>query len=179
MLLNLIFFLIVLVFLLVFFLPSNNYKEIRSLALSCSGLIVGFSLLLLNFFNNNLYHFQSLTVHKIGFEFLNLYFFVGLDGISLFFFVLSNFLVFLCLLFVWDEKYLKEYVLVLISLDFFLLLVFSVLDIIFFYIFFESILIPMYLMIGFWGSRERKIRAVYLFFFYTLLGSLCTLLGLL
>jgi len=69
--------------------------------------------------------------------------------------------------------------LVLISLDFFLLLVFSVLDIIFFYIFFESILIPMYLMIGFWGSRERKIRAVYLFFFYTLLGSLCTLLGLL
>jgi NADH-quinone oxidoreductase subunit M len=64
-------------------------------------------------------------------------------------------------------------------IDLFLLFVFSALDLLLFYIFFEAILIPMYLMIGVWGSRERKIRAVYLFFFYTLFGSLLMLVGLL
>jgi hypothetical protein len=82
-------------------------------------------------------------------------------------------------LFIWNESLLKEYAIVLTFLNLLLLLVFSVLDVLFFYIFFEAILIPMYLMIGLWGSRERKVRAVYLFFFYTLIGSLCMLLGLL
>jgi len=57
--------------------------------------------------------------------------------------------------------------------------VFCSLDVLFFYITFEAILIPMYLMIGLWGSRERKIRAIYLFFFFTLISSFCLLLGLL
>jgi NADH-quinone oxidoreductase subunit M len=60
-----------------------------------------------------------------------------------------------------------------------LLLVFSVLDIFLFYIFFESILIPMYLLIGVWGSRDRKIWAAYLLFFYTLCGSFLMLVGIL
>ena len=96
-----------------------------------------------------------------------------------FFFILSSFLIFLCILFVWEESLLKEYMLLLLLLDLLLLLVFSVLDVLLFYIFFEAILIPMYIMIGLWGSRERKIRAVYLFFFYTLFGSLLMLIGLL
>jgi proton-translocating NADH-quinone oxidoreductase chain M len=54
-----------------------------------------------------------------------------------------------------------------------------VLDILFFYIFFEAILIPMYLIIGVWGSRDRKIWAAYMLFFYTLCGSLLLLLGIL
>ena len=61
----------------------------------------------------------------------------------------------------------------------FLLIIFSVLDLFLFYIFFEAILIPMYLLIGIWGSRERKIRAVYLFFFYTLCGSILFLIAIL
>ena len=48
-----------------------------------------------------------------------------------------------------------------------------------FYVFFESVLIPMYLIIGVWGSRVRKIRAAYFFFLYTLLGSVIMLLGIL
>ena len=48
-----------------------------------------------------------------------------------------------------------------------------------FYVFFEAILIPMFVIIGFWGSRERKIRAVYLFFFYTLCGSILMLISIL
>jgi len=129
-------------------------------------------------FDPNSYHFQSIATYKISAEFLNLFFTFGLDGISLFFFVLSSFLIFLCVLFVWEEPLLKEYVLILLIIDLLLLLVFSALDVLLFYIFFEGILFPMYLMIGFWGSRERKIRAVYLFFFYTLFGSLLMLVGL-
>jgi proton-translocating NADH-quinone oxidoreductase chain M len=51
-------------------------------------------------------------------------------------------------------------------------------DLLLFYIFFEAILIPMYLLVGVWGSRERKVRAAYLLFFYTLIGSLCMLIGI-
>ena len=59
-----------------------------------------------------------------------------------------------------------------------LIAVFSVLDLLLFYIFFESILIPMFLIIGIWGARERKIHAAYQFFLYTLLGSVLMLLGI-
>jgi len=53
------------------------------------------------------------------------------------------------------------------------------LDLLLFYVFFESVLIPMFIIIGVWGSRERKIRAAYQFFLYTLFGSIIMLLGIL
>jgi proton-translocating NADH-quinone oxidoreductase chain M len=104
----------------------------------------------------------------------------GVDGLSLLFLLLSTFLIPLCLLASWDsiKSARKEYSLCFLVLNLLLILTFSVLDVFLFYIFFEAILIPMFLMIGIWGSRERKIRAVYLFFFYTLTGSLLMLLGI-
>ena len=60
-----------------------------------------------------------------------------------------------------------------------LFIVFSVLDLLLFYVFFESILIPMFIIIGIWGSRERKVRAAYMLFLYTLLGSVFMLLAIL
>jgi len=66
----------------------------------------------------------------------------------------------------------------LLLTEFFLINVFSVLDLFFFYIFFESILIPMFIIIGVWGSRQRKIHAAYQFFFYTLFGSIIMLIGI-
>lgn len=51
-------------------------------------------------------------------------------------------------------------------------------DLLGFYIFFEIILIPMFLIIGIWGSREEKVKAAYYFFFYTLVGSLLMLLSI-
>lgn len=56
--------------------------------------------------------------------------------------------------------------------------VFTVLDLVGFYILFEGILIPMFLIIVVWGTREEKIRASYYFFFYTFLGSVFMLLGI-
>ena len=169
--------LISLVFL--FFTPGTQKDLLRLIGLFGSGITLVLSCMLLVLFSCDIHYFQYIVTYKIENSLLNLSFSFGLDGISIFFFVLSSFLIFLCVLFIWEANLLKEYLILLILIDLFLLVVFSALDLLVFYIFFEAILIPMYLLIGLWGSRERKIRAVYLFFFYTLVGSLLMLIGLL
>jgi proton-translocating NADH-quinone oxidoreductase chain M len=98
----------------------------------------------------------------------------GLDGLSLFFVLLSTFIIPLCLLTSYKQGLtkVKDYCLILITLELFLILSFSALDLIAFFFFFESILIPMFFLIGVWGSRQRKVRASFLFFLYTLFGSI-------
>lgn len=93
-------------------------------------------------------------------------FFFGLDGISLFFLILTCLLIPICLLASWDTiKILrKEYLLCFIALEIILIGVFTVLDLLGFYILFEAVLIPMFLIIGVWGAREQKITASYYFF---------------
>jgi len=114
-----------------------------------------------------------------NFSFFDIKFYFALDGLSILFFLLSSFLIFLCIIFIQNEKYLKEYIILLFTIQFMLLIIFSTLDLFFFYVFFEALLIPMYLIIGLWGSRERKIRAAYLLFFYTICGSLLFLISIL
>jgi proton-translocating NADH-quinone oxidoreductase chain M len=179
MLLTYIFSILLFSIFILFLVPKTNIFLLRVVALVSSSVVFFLCCILLINFNCNFYYFQHVTTFSLNFELLNLYLSFGIDGLSLWFFILSSFLIFLCILFVWNEFLFKEYAIVLTVLNLLLLLVFSVLDVLFFYIFFEAILIPMYLMIGLWGSRERKVRAVYLFFFYTLIGSLCMLLGLL
>ena len=113
--------------------------------------------------------------------FFNIHFFIGFDGFSIFFLILTTFLINLCVLYSWYniKKHLKEFFLSLLIIQFFLLITFSILDVFIFYIFFESILIPMFLIIGFWGSRTRKLKAAYQFFFYTLFSSLFMLFAML
>lgn len=105
---------------------------------------------------------------------------LGIDGISLFFILLTTFLIPLCLLAGWEsvKTHIKEYVIAFLILDSFLIMIFCVLDLVLFYVFFESVLIPMFLVIGVWGSRERKIRAAYMLFIYTFLGSLLMLIAI-
>src|SRR6201998_3003657 len=105
----------------------------------------------------------------------------GVDAYSLFFVILTTFLIPICLLLSWQSiKFkIKEYAIAFLMLESLLLCVFTVLDLLLFYVFFESILIPMFLIIGIWGARERKIHAAYQFFLYTLLGSVLMLLGIL
>ena len=111
---------------------------------------------------------------------MNLYYTIGIDGISMFFILLTTFLTMLCILVSWEgiQNYVKEYLICFLFLEFLLIQVFSVLDILLFYIYFESVLMPMFLIIGIWGSRERKVRAAYQFFLYTLVGSLLMLVSL-
>jgi len=179
MLLTSIFFILTITLLGLFFIPSTNTNVIRVFSLFSSAVVLLLSCGLLVQFDCNSYYFQSVVTYSLGSELMNLTFSFGLDGISIFFFVLTSLLIFLCILFIWNERLLKEYVLNLLLIELLLLLVFSVLDVFLFYIFFEAILIPMFILVGIWGSRERKIRAVYLLFFYTLFGSLLMLVGLL
>jgi len=179
MLLTSIFSILLISLLILFFIPSTNIQFIRTFSLISSASVLVLSCALLLQFDCNSYYFQNVVTYSLGSELINLSFSFGLDGISIFFFILTSLLIFLCILFIWNERLLKEYTLNLLLIELLLLLVFSVLDVFLFYIFFEAILIPMFLLIGVWGSRERKIRAGYLLFFYTLFGSLLMLTGLL
>lgn len=160
------------------FIIRNDFL-LRLIAFISSGAVLLLSLRLLFFFRNYWHDFQYLVTYEFDFGFLNLSYSFGLDGISIFFYFLTTLLVFLCVLYVWNDKNLKLYLLMLLIIELALLIIFSVLDLMLFYVFFEAILVPMYIVIGFFGSRERKIRAAYLFFFYTLCGSLLFLVGIL
>jgi proton-translocating NADH-quinone oxidoreductase chain M len=111
-------------------------------------------------------------------------FLFGIDGISLFFIYLSTFLIPLCLLFSFynmKQKSISEvrsYQFFLFLTLFLLIFVFSALDILVFYIMFEIILIPFFILIGISSYRKRRIHASYLFFFYTLVGSFLMLVSI-
>ena len=156
-----------------------NVRQCRVIALWSSCITFIFSLFLWMQFDQSSPFFQFSTTIS-WFSFLNFYYTIGIDGISLFFVLLSTFLIILCILVSWESinSYTKEYLISFLLLEFLLIQVFSVLDLFLFYFYFESVLIPMFLIIGIWGSRKRKIKAAYQFFLYTLIGSLLMLIAL-
>lgn len=160
-----------------------NYKDIRRLkvfALYSSFLMLLASLALIIWFQNDTSYFQFFF-ESPWLAFFNIQYSLGIDGLSLFFVVLSTFLIPFCILISWTSIIyrLKEYFLLFFIIEWLLINVFCVLDIFLFYIFFEAILLPMFLVIGIWGSRTERVQASYQFFFYTLVGSLFMLLGIL
>ena len=95
---------------------------------------------------------------------------IGIDGISLFFVLLTTFIIPTCILASWDsiKTGMKYFLIAFLVLETLLISVFVVLDLLLFYICFESILIPMFLIIGIWGARERKIHcrlSIFLIYF--------------
>ncbi len=105
---------------------------------------------------------------------------IGVDGISLFFVLLSVILTPICILASWSsvQTRVKEYMVAFLVLETLMIGTFVALDSILFYLFFEAVLIPMFLIIGVWGGKER-VYASYKFFLYTLLGSVLMLIALL
>nr|YP_010395102.1 NADH dehydrogenase subunit 4 [Grateloupia elliptica]UQJ72543.1 NADH dehydrogenase subunit 4 [Grateloupia elliptica]UYI31691.1 NADH dehydrogenase subunit 4 [Grateloupia elliptica] len=164
---------------ILFLIPSVNEIWCRIFTLWIVCLTFIFSLLLWIQFESNSSFFQFYQAFP-WFPSSNLYYSIGVDGISLFFIILTTFLSIICILVSWSsvKTFLKDYLICFLILEFLLIQVFCVLDLFLFYIFFESVLIPMFLIIGVWGSRERKVRAAYQFFLYTLVGSLLMLLAL-
>jgi proton-translocating NADH-quinone oxidoreductase chain M len=161
------------------FIPSHNFELLKKVGFRVSCIVFVLSFYLWVVFNNSIGTFQLVTSNN-WINILNLNLNLGIDGISLFFVLLTTMLISLCLLTSWNSITfnLKEYLISFLIMEFFLIGVFCVLDLLLFYIFFESVLIPMFLIIGIWGSRERKIRAAYFFFLYTLLGSILMLLSI-
>ncbi|MDP4823346.1 MAG: NADH-quinone oxidoreductase subunit M, partial [Aestuariivirgaceae bacterium] len=103
---------------------------------------------------------------------------LGVDGISLPFIILTTFLMPICIIASWGvEKRVKEYMIAFLVLECLMIGVFSALDIVLFYLFFEAGLIPMFLIIGIWGG-PRRVYASFKFFLYTLLGSVLMLLAI-
>lgn len=166
------------------FIPGWKSKLIKNIALNISLLNFLISLILWIEFDNStskFQFFQNFTSFESDLSFSTFNFIFGVDGISLFFIILTTFLIPVCILVSWNSitAYVKEYCIAFLVLESLMIAVFSVLDLLLFYIFFESVLIPMFIIIGVWGSRERKIRAAYQFFLYTLFGSVLMLLAIL
>src|SRR5437868_5278472 len=104
---------------------------------------------------------------------------LGIDGISLFFILLSTLLTVLCVLSSWNsvQVQVKEYMISFLVLETMMVGIFSALDFFLFYVFFEGVLIPMFLIIGVWGG-PRRVYSAFKFFLYTLLGSVLSLLAI-
>lgn len=105
---------------------------------------------------------------------------MGVDGVSVLFVLLSTALVPICILASWDsiQTRVREYMVAFLVLETMMVGMFAAQDAILFYIFFEGVLIPMFLIIGVWGG-PRRVYASFKFFLYTLAGSILMLLALL
>jgi NADH-quinone oxidoreductase subunit M len=112
-----------------------------------------------------------------GFQFT---YHLGIDGISLFFVLLSTLLTFLSVVSAWEviQFRVKEFMIAFLVLETLMVGIFCALDFVLFYVFFEGVLIPMFLIIGVWGGSNR-IYSAFKFFLYTLLGSVLMLLAVL
>jgi len=163
-------------------LPINGdtaagVERIKKVALTTSLITFVLSMIMWGEFDSSATQYQFVQeFNSLSFCHLN----IGVDGISLYFVLLTTFMIPLCLLSNWDNiSYgIKYYVIAFLLMETLLIAVFVVLDLMLFYIFYESVLIPMFLVIGIWGGSVTRIRASFLLFLYTLAGSLFMLLAI-
>jgi len=130
-------------------------------------------------FDNSTADFQF--VEKVAWvPSFGLHYHMGVDGISVFFVLLSTFLTPLCILSSWEaiKHRVKEYMIAFLVLETLMVGMFCALDFVLFYVFFEAVLIPMFLIIGVWGGG-RRVYAAFKFFLYTLTGSVLMLIAIL
>lgn len=159
-----------------------NNTRLNNIALLWSLVILVFNSISILLFNKlegfQLFYFLEWLLKPLSLNWGDII--IAVDGISLFFIFLSILLIPICILMSWGaiDHLKKEFLISLFSILLFLIGVFSVMDILLFYILFEAILIPMFLVIGIWGSREEKVKAAFYFFFYTLIGSLLMLVSI-
>jgi len=155
-------------------LDINRIKKI-ALITSIFNLFISLIVFILFDFSSNQFQFVQ-EYHEIkSFDF-----YLGLDGLSIYFVLLTTIITPIALLSNWNSinENVRSYVIIILLLETLLLAVFLVLDILLFYIFFESILPPLFILIGLFGS-SNKVRASFYLFLYTLLGSLFLLLSIL
>ena len=150
----------------------RNAKWLALLATSATFLV---SLFLLTGFDPADTGFQFVEEHD---WILGLQYKMGVDGISVLFVLLTTFLMPVTIAACWDvEVRVKDYMIAFLVLETLMLGVFCALDLVLFYLFFEAGLIPMFLIIGIWGGKDR-IYASFKFFLYTFLGSVLMLVAM-
>jgi len=152
-------------------------KRIKTIALFTSivNLLISLIVFILFDFSNNQFQFVQEYFEISSFDF-----YLGIDGLSIYFVLLTTIITPIALLSNWNsiKENVRSYVIIILLLETLLLAVFLVLDILLFYIFFESILPPLFILIGLFGS-SNKVRASFYLFLYTLFGSLFLLLSIL
>jgi NADH-ubiquinone oxidoreductase chain 4 len=156
---------------------TSNLKQVKIIALSTSIINLFISMIVFILFNFSSNQFQFVQeYHSIN----SFDFYLGVDGISIYFVLLTTIIMPISLLSNWNSisENIRSFVIIILLLETLLLAVFMVLDILLFYIFFESILPPLFILIGMFGSSNR-VRASFYLFLYTLLGSLFLLLSIL
>jgi len=156
---------------------EKNIKFIKFFAFSTTIINLFISIYIYVTYDFSLNQFQFVQeYHKI-----NSYdFYLGIDGLSIYFILLTTLIMPISLLSNWKSIYenIRSYIIIILLLETLLLAVFLVLDVLLFYVFFESILPPLFILIGLYGSNN-KVRASFFLFLYTLLGSLFLLLSIL
>jgi len=154
-----------------------NIKRIKTIGLTTSiiNLFISLIVFILFDFSSNQFQFVQ-EYHQIS----SYDFYLGLDGLSVYFVILTTIITPIALLSNWNSinENVRSFVIIILLLETLLLAVFLVLDILLFYIFFESILPPLFILIGLFGS-SNKVRASFYLFLYTLFGSLFLLLSIL
>jgi NADH-quinone oxidoreductase subunit M len=161
--------------------PEIVARNARNIALSTSIIVFLLSLVLWIDFDPATAAFQFVEkarwIRIGGFE---ISYHMGIDGISLFFVLLSTLLTVICVIASWVSVHhqVKEYMIAFLVLETLMVGMFCALDFILFYVFFEGVLIPMFLIIGVWG-HDNRVYAAFKFFLYTLLGSVLMLLAIL
>jgi NADH-quinone oxidoreductase subunit M len=156
-------------------------RNSRNIALSTSLIVFALSLLLWIGFEPDTPGFQFVErADWISIGGFAISYHMGIDGISLFFVLLSTLLTVLCIVASWTTVHhqVKEYMIAFLILETMMVGIFCALDFVLFYVFFEGVLVPMFLIIGMWGG-PRRIYAAFKFFLYTLLGSVLSLLAIL
>ena len=159
--------------------PDTVARNARATALWTSLVTLAVSIFVWTGFDNRSHEFQFVEktewIPSFGVSYH-----MGVDGISVFFVLLSTFLTPLCVLASWEaiRHRVKEYMIAFLVLETLMVGMFCALDFILFYVFFEGVLIPMFLIIGVWGGA-RRVYAAFKFFLYTLTGSVLMLIAIL
>jgi NADH-quinone oxidoreductase subunit M len=154
-------------------------RNTKYIALYTSLAVMGLGAWLLAHFDGNSAEYQFVE-KAVWFAPLGIEYHMGVDGISFFFILLSAFLTPFCILASWHsvDNRLREFMVAFLVLETFMIGTFCALNTILFYVFFEGVLIPMFIIIGVWGGK-RRVYSAYKFFLYTLLGSVLMLLAIL
>ena len=152
-------------------------RNARAAALWTSGLTFALSLILWVDFDRTSADFQFVE-RRNWLPALGITYYMGVDGISMLFVLLSTLLTPICVIASWDaiKTRVKEYMIAFLVLETMMVGTFCALDLILFYVFFEGVLIPMFLIIGVWGG-PRRVYSAFKFFLYTLLGSVLMLIA--
>ena len=160
------------------FFKNDKDKIIKIYAFTVSAVVFGIAVYIMSVFQSGTAEFQFMERHQWVKDY-NIFYLLGIDGISLMMILLTAFIFPVTILGIWNSVNgrVKEFFFLFLILEGTLFGVFLSLDLILFYVFWELILIPMYFIIGFWGGKN-KYYANIKFFLYTMFGSLLMLVAI-